>query len=254
MTNFSVFLKKELKEFVKTWTVLILFLLLLSNAIFAPVLAYYTPKLLEMSGLDMGEMIGEMYNQTIESAYQQYYSMQMQMGFLAIVFITCLSVVKEKKDGSAVLTLTKNLSRTSFILGKFVSYAIWYTICYLVSSTTFVLLGKLIFKSGLNKNAFFSLLIFYLLGLLFVATSIFASAISKNILISCLVGFGFYAAIFILASIPYISDYTPGVLANRGYSILYGDYSEILIPILVTLALIVLANILAVLSFQKQEL
>lgn len=254
MNSFRVFLKKELVEFIKTWKLLIMLLLFLSSSVLAPVLAYFTPMLMEMSGFEMGGAAGEVYNQTMESSYTLYYSNQMQMGLLTVVFITCLAVVREKSKGTAVLTLTKNISRRSFILAKFTSYTIWYSAVFVISYLAFALLTQIIFGASMTKDALFSMLVFYLPGLLFVASSIFASCISKNTLISCLIGFGFFALIFILSAIPFINKFTPGMLINNAITILNGNYDNTLIPLITTFAAIVLFTFFGILSFEKQEL
>lgn len=254
MNNFFVFLKKELAEFVKTWKLLIMLLLFLVSSVLSPVLAYFTPTLLELSGLELGGMMEELYNMTMESSYHMYYGNQIQMGFLALIFITCLAVVREKSKGTAVLTLTKNISRATFIISKFTSYVIWYTFVSLVSYGAFALLTQIFFEKSFTKDALVSMLIFYILGILFIASSIFASCLAKNTLTSCLIGFGFYALVFILGTIPYIREYTPGMLNNNAYAILVGDYSNLLIPLITTGACMVLFIFFGILSFEKQEL
>ena len=170
MNNFVVFLKKELKEFVKTWKLLILFALFIVNSFMSPILYHYMPKLLELSGLPGA---AEQFDMSLPQYYTQYYGNQFQAGFLALIFITCLAVVREKQKGTAILTLTKNISRPTFVLAKFVAYVIWYTVVYVISSAAFVAVIKFLLNEGITKYAIASFGLFYLLGLMFTAGAIF---------------------------------------------------------------------------------
>lgn len=254
MKSYLIFLNKELKEFLKTWKFLIMLVLFVSSSVLSPVLSYIMPDLLEKTGLQFNETTQELFAATMESSYTQYFSNQMQMGFLAVVFITCIAVVREKSKGTAVLTLTKNISRSSFILAKFTSYAFWYTLIYVISYGVFVGFTQILMKESINTNAIRAILIFYLAGLFYVASSIFASCIGKNTLIACLIGFGVYAINSILAAIPYINRFAPGTLINISVTGINGNFNNLLKPLIATLILIPVFIIAGIATFSKQEI
>lgn len=251
MNNLIVFLKKELKEFVKTWKLLILLALFIVNSFMSPILYYYMPKLLELSGLPGA---AEQFDMSLASYYTQYYGNQFQSGFLALIFITCLAVVREKKKGTAILTLTKNISRPTFVLAKYISYVIWYTVVYVVSSAAFAAMIKVLINESINKHTIASFGLFYLIGIMFAAGAIFASCIGKNTIVSCLIGFGVYIAVFILAAIPYVNKFTPAMLLDNSITALSGNYENLLIPLLTCIGCTVLFLVLGIVSFEKQEL
>lgn len=254
MKSYFIFLKKEVVEFFKTWKFLIMLILFLSSSVLAPILTYIMPTLWEKIGFNPGDEMSDLFSRTMNTSYTQYISNQMQMGFLAIVFITCLAIVREKSKGTAVLTLTKNISRTSFILAKFTSYAFWYTLIYVISYAVFVGLTQLLIKESFNTNALQAILIFYLAGLFYVTSSIFASCIGKNTLVSCLIGFAIYALNIIFAAIPYLRNFAPGTLINLSVTALNGDFNDLLEPLITTLILIPVLLISGVVVFSKQEL
>jgi len=252
MNNFFVFLKKELKEFVKTWKLLILLAFFLANSLMSPVLAYITPKLLEMIGMTGPGLEGLAPN--LQNFYSQYYGNQFQSGFLSLIFITCLAVVREKQKGTAILTLTKNISRPTFVIAKYVSYVFWYTVIYIISYIPYAIMTKILINEGISKDALISLGVFYIMGLMFASSAILASCIGKNTLISCLISLGIYAVMYILSAIPYVNRYTPAMLVNNSVMIVTGDYSYLLIPMISCIVCTLLFIVIGIMSFEKQEL
>jgi ABC-2 type transport system permease protein len=196
----------------------------------------------------------EQFDMSLASYYTQYYGNQFQSGFLALIFITCLAVVREKKKGTAILTLTKNISRPTFVLAKYISYVIWYTVVYVVSSAAFAAMIKVLINESINKHTIASFGLFYLIGIMFAAGAIFASCIGKNTIVSCLIGFGVYIAVFILAAIPYVNKFTPAMLLDNSITALSGNYENLLIPLLTCIGCTVLFLVLGIVSFEKQEL
>ncbi len=254
MNGFNTFLKKELIEFIKTWKFLIMLALFLASSLMAPVLTYFMPQFIEMSkqaGMDLTN-----YMNSVSDPFIYYFTYQIQMGFLALIFIICISVVSEKTKGTAVLTLTKNMTRKSFILAKFVSYCFWYTIIYVISYLVFLIFSLILLDNYFTAEAFIAALLFYILGLLFISCSVFASSISKKTLGAALISFAFYALVIILSSIPYINKFTPGMLIEASYTYVSAGYDikYLIIPLLVTFASIILTVIGGIVVFERQEL
>ncbi len=257
MKSFGVFLKKEWKEYTRTWKWIVLLLAFLAAAILSPVIMYLIPKMFDMLGTSFdSESYAALFQPTMENSYVQLFGNQSQMGFIALLVIGALSVTSEKTKGTAVLTLTKGLSRTSFVLAKLTAHVIWYTVVYLVSYGIFLLATQLLFGTCVNGTALALMGLFYLYGLFLLCTAIMASCVAKKSLGAMGISFLVYVLMMLLSALPYINEYTPGLLTTYPASIIIGaaSISDLLIPAIETVVLSVVFVILGIARFQKQEL
>ena len=133
MRGFSAFLKKELVEIVRTWRIWVLPGILLFFALTGPIIAIMTPQLLESVGTQPGVVI-QIPDPTYVDAYLQWTKNLQQMVTFAVIIIFGGIISSERKAGTAILVLTKPLSRTAFVLAKYVSSAILLTASVVVGT------------------------------------------------------------------------------------------------------------------------
>lgn len=123
MKAFAAFLRKELLEIVRTWRIWVLPGIVLFVALTGPPLARLTPQILAaVMPAGSGVRI-ELPTPTYLDAYAQWVKNLTQMVTFALVIMWGGLVSGERKSGTAVLVLTKPLSRTAFVLGKALSAA-----------------------------------------------------------------------------------------------------------------------------------
>lgn len=131
MTGFRAFLAKELTEIVRTWRVWVLPGIVLFFAVSGPPLAKVTPDLLRsLVPSGQGGVLVQLPEPTYTDAYLQWTKNLSQIVLFTIIIAFGGMVSAEKRAGTAVLVLTKPLSRAAFISAKYVSQA-----CLVLAST-----------------------------------------------------------------------------------------------------------------------
>lgn len=131
--SFRALLAKDLLEIVRTWRIWVLPGVLLLSAASGPPTAAYTAELLATLG-------GDIFNQAMPEptwvdSYAQWTKNLNQLVVFALIIALGNAISGEKRLGTAILVLTKPVSRAGFVLAKFVSTAI-----LLVSATLVAML------------------------------------------------------------------------------------------------------------------
>lgn len=123
MRGFGAFAAKEAAEIVKTWRIWVLPGIVLFFAATGPVLAKLTPELLRSVATSPG-MVIELPTPTYTDAYLQWAKNLGQLVTFAVIIIFAGLVSAERRSGTAVLVLTKPLSRPAFVLAKYLAAAL----------------------------------------------------------------------------------------------------------------------------------
>jgi len=124
MTAFAAFLRKELLETFRTWRIWVVPGILLFMAVASPVLASLTPKLMESIAAQQPGLTIQVPPPTYVDAYAQWVKNLSQL-ILWVVIIAAGGIVSaEHRSGTAILVLTKPLSRSAFILARALSSAV----------------------------------------------------------------------------------------------------------------------------------
>ena len=105
MRGFGVFLGKEFSEFFSTWRAWVLPIIVVAIGALSPVVANLQPTY----GLPIA---------TTVVAYQHFSSNLIQVVLMAVIISVAGIVSAELRSGTAILMLTKPVSRVSFVLAK----------------------------------------------------------------------------------------------------------------------------------------
>ena len=121
MTRLAAFLGKELTEIRRTWRLWVIPGMLVFFGITSPVIAAVTPALVRsMSAAQPGVVI-RLPPPTALDASAQFLKNLSQFVLLAVVIAGAGAVSGERASGTAILALTKPLSRGAFVVAKIVS-------------------------------------------------------------------------------------------------------------------------------------
>lgn len=121
MTVFLRLLAKELAEIVRTWRLWVLPGLVAFFALSSPVIAELTPALLRTVGEGQAGVTITLPEPSYLDAYVQWVKNLEQLITIALIVSVSGVVAGERASGTAVLVLTKPVSRTSFVIAKFVA-------------------------------------------------------------------------------------------------------------------------------------
>jgi ABC-2 type transport system permease protein len=148
MSGFSTFLSKEFTEIRKTWRIWVIPGMLLFFAITSPILAELTPAIMASVSKGQPGVVVTMPPPTWRDSYAQFLKSLSQMVLIAVVITGAGAVSGERSSGTAVLTLTKPISRASFVLAKIVSQAGLLITATVLSTAVCLVLTKGIFGAA----------------------------------------------------------------------------------------------------------
>jgi ABC-2 type transport system permease protein len=118
MTGFGAFLVKEMHEIRRTWRIWVLPGMLLFFAITSPIIALVTPDVVSSLAGSQPGLVINMADPTATDSFTQFLKSLDQIVLIAVVIAGAGVVSGERSSGTAVLALTKPLSRAAFILAK----------------------------------------------------------------------------------------------------------------------------------------
>jgi ABC-2 type transport system permease protein len=255
MRGFTAFLHKELREILRTWRIWVLPGIVLFFAISGPPLAKITPELLGslMTDQQPGVVI-QLPDPTYVDAYLQWTKNLSQMVLFAVIIMFGGVISAEKKSGTAALVLTKPLSRSAFVLAKFVSQAALVAVPIAAGALatwgiTYATFGEAPLAPLAEATG--AWLVF---ALMFVALMELLSAALDSQAGAAGIGFGAYILLSVAGLWAPMLDYSPAGLVGAPTTIVMDKTAALGWPIAVTLALTALFVAGAVLVFKRREL
>jgi ABC-2 type transport system permease protein len=253
MSGFAAFAGKEAKEILRTWRIWVLPGILLFFALTGPVLAKLTPQLLGAAGGDQlkGLVIP---TPTYHDAYAQWIKNLSPLALLVLLIVYASIISSERKSGTAVLVLTKPVSRTAFIMAKAVVHSAFLAVLVVAGTLVTWGLTAAIFGQAPGSALWSASLVWLVYGVLFIALMTLLSVLIGSSAGAAGVGIGAYALVSIAATWKPLGTYSPAALATVPYSLLAGKDVAVMWPVLTSLLLAAVLFTLAALTFRRSEL
>ncbi len=236
-------LKKEFTEQLRTYKLVIIGGIFLLFAITTPLTLKYLPQLLEFAGTSGMEIV--VPPPTAVESLVEYAGTIGQIGVLLAVLMAMGSIANERRHGTAVITLSKPVSRAAFVNAKLIANSLTFLVSLVVSSLVCYLYTVLLIEEAnlmafLGMNLIVALFLVFCLAVTVLFSSLFRSSLAAGgIALAALIG---QAG---LSAIPGIGDYFPGKLLNWGNVLLAGGDTTYWPALIITAALIVLCPFLA---------
>jgi len=255
MRGFGAFLRKEVSEIVRTWRIWVLPGIVLFFALSGPVLARFQAELIATL-LPAGEsgLTIQVSEPTFADAYVQWTKNLSQIVLFAVIIMFGGMISGEKRSGTAVLVLTKPLSRAAFVVAKFVSYAGLLVVAVIVGALltwgeTYAIFGEAPFTQIAEATVVwlvFALLFVALMELFSAALDSQAGAAGLGFLIWILLGTGaLWGPLF---------RYSPAGLISAPNALILGQAEPLMWPILVSVVLTLVCLLASVAVFRRREL
>ncbi|MBC7220856.1 ABC transporter permease [Candidatus Bipolaricaulota bacterium] len=253
MTGFRAFLGKELREIVKTWRIWVLPGIGLFFAVTGPVIARFTPQLLAAVAPDTG-LVFQIPNPTFLDAYLQWTKNLIQLVTFAIIIIFAGVVSAERRSGTAVLVLTKPLSRRAFIAAKAVAQGAFLMATVAVGAAvtwalTYAVFGEAPLVPFVQATGIWLVWALMVLGIMVFLSSLVGSQAGAA---------GLGLGVFVLFSIGSIWTpvvrYSPAGLLGAPTDVLLGRAGPLLWPVVTGLVLTGISVAAAVVAFSRKEL
>jgi ABC-2 type transport system permease protein len=254
MTGFGAFLRKELTEIRRTWRLWVIPGMLVFFGITSPIIAALTPGLVKsMSGAQPGVVIRIPPATALDAAAAFLKNLD-QFMLIAVVIAGAGVVSGERASGTAILALTKPLSRGAFVLAKILSQITLLVAATVLGTVACLIMTEVIFH-GVDATRLLATVVLWLVyaSLLTVVMTLFSAAFrSRGAAAGA--GLGFYFLTLLLSTweptshysfaglFPAMSDALRGKLVSSGW------------PLATAVIAIVVAAVAAVRIFERQEL
>lgn len=246
-------LRKELLELQRTRRLLVIAVVFVFFGFLSPLTAKLTPEIIKL--LPEGELIAEMIpDPTIADAVIQYNKNISQFGIVLALLMTMGTVVQEKDKGTAALMLSKPLPRAAFLGSKFAALSLAFMMGLVLSGAAAYYYTILLFEAPAIGSWLALNVLMLLFLLVFVALTLLCSVVSRSLIVAGGLGFGAMAIVSLLGLLPAIGDYMPGQLTKWGLGLNTGGAEASWPAVWGSLAIIVVALLMAWAIFRNQEL
>lgn len=242
MKGLGALLKKELKEQLRTYKLVIVGGLFLLFGITTPLSLKYLPQLVKLAG----EQIAiEMPPPTAAQSLAEYAGTIGQVGMLIAVLVAMGSIANERRHGTAVMMLSKPVSRAAFVTAKLIAMSLTFLVSLAVASLfcfgyTVWLIGGASAWAFVGLNLLLGLFLVFCLAVTLLFSSFFKSSLAAG---------GLSIAILIteggVSAVPLIGNYMPWKLLGWGIDLLTGGEDSYWWALAITIALIGLCLYLA---------
>ena len=253
MSGFAAFAGKEAREIPRTWRIWVLPGILLFFALTGPVLAKFTPQILETFAGDQFKGL-VLPTPTYLDAYGQWIKNLSGIALYALIIIYGSIISSERKSGTAVLVLTKPVSRAAFVVAKVVVHSLFLAVVVVAGTLITSGLTVAIFGQAPGSALWSAALVWLVFGVLFIALMTLLSIIIGSAAGAAGAGLGAYALVSAVAIWKPLGTYSPAALASGPASLAAGKDVAVLWPVLTSLLLAVVLVALAAFAFRRNDL
>lgn len=256
MKSLFAFLKKEYTQQLRSSRLMFLGLLFVLFGIMNPAVAKLTPYLMEVmaDSLAQSGMIITDVTVTAMDSWLQFYK-NLPMALIAFVLVESSIFTKEYTSGTLVLSLTKGLERYKIVISKALVLILLWTIGYWLCFGITYGYSAYFWDNSIAQNLMFSVLCWWIFGVLVVALMVLFSTVTKSNTGVLLGTGGVVLAAYLIGLLPKCSKYMPTFLAD-GNSLIYGlaEKKDYLPSFLIAIAVICICFVISIPIFNKKQL
>lgn len=254
MRGFTVFLGKEFAEIFSTWRIWVLPMIMIGIGILSPITAELMPQLVASMAESTPGLVIELPPSSILDSYAQFSQNLTQIVLIAVIIAVAGMVASEKRTGTAILMLTKPVSRASFVLAKVISNITLLVGATVIGTGVFWAASQVFFVNEFTDRMLAMVGLWLLLAAMMIAIMALFSVLLGSQAGAAGAGLGVYLAMSILGLWRPAAEYSPAGLIGLGDRILAGTETVVIWPALTAVAVAVLATAAAVLVFRRQEI
>jgi ABC-2 type transport system permease protein len=254
MIHFVVFFKKETKESIRTYALLIMAVVFAVLGIMNPLVAKLTPELIP-------KLMPEGINITMAEpssldSWSQFFKNIQQMGLVVTMLVFSGSLPNEVAKGTLINLLTKGLSRRAVIFAKYAAMAAIWTLSMAISLVVTWTYTIYFFPDGKAQHVLLAAFWLWTFGAFLLAVMLCAATLVVSSYGSLLISGAAVVTLMILNVIPAVQKYNPLSLAGRNMDLVTGNIGPAsLVPaLIITLVAIPLLILLAAQKFAKKQL
>ena len=249
-------LKYDFYHLRKTSKFIVFPIVIIIFAILSPITARYMNELLDLALADSGINI-TLTDPVVLDSYLQYIGNLYETVLFVVLFVGVGFFIKDKTKGLLPLVLSKPISKTKYLISKFVSLNILILVSLLIGYLVFSYYTYFIFNEIDMFGMFLTTILFFVYVIYLLSISLFTATYFKSYLAAVSVTFGIYIFTSMLTIFEVsVFNYLPGVIVNSSIDILVGVevIGDVLLNVGVTLLLSTIFIYLAIKRFRKQDI
>jgi len=254
MKGFGVFLAKELWEIRRTWRIWVIPGLTIFFAITGPFIALLTPALVESLAGSQPGMVIKVPDPTARDAFGQFLKNLSQVVMIALVITGAGTVSGERSSGTAILVLTKPVSRAAFVVAKVVSQQILLVGSTILGVIVTVAVTAALFDQLPVRDLVAASAIWLAFALLFAGIMVLFSVLFQARGAAAGAGIGTLFVVLILSAWEPVSRWTFAGLPGASAAALGARPVFVVWPLVTALVALVAAVAAAVGIFAKKEI
>ena len=254
MSGLGAFLRKELTEIVRTWRIWVIPGMLVFFGITSPIIAALTPALVQSMTASQPGVVIRIPPPTALDAYTQFLKNLDQFVLIAIVITGAGSISGERSSGTAILALTKPLSRGAFVVAKVISQAIVLAAATALGTAACLAVTAVVFPGGDGARLVTTVALWLLYASLFVVVMTLLSASLRSRGAAAGAGLAFYFLALLLSSWGPMARYAFFGLFPAMRDALMGRPLSLGWPLATAVVAVAAGTVAAIGLFERQEL
>jgi ABC-2 type transport system permease protein len=254
MTGLGAFLRKEVTEIRRTWRLWVIPGMLVFFGVTSPIIAVLTPALVKSMTATQPGVVIQLPPPTALDAYGQFVKNLQQFVLIAVVIAGAGVVSGERSSGTAVLALTKPLSRGAFVVAKILSQSALLVAATVLGTAACLVMTAVVFDTADAARLVTAVALWLLYALLVVVVMTLFSATFRSRGAAAGAGLAFYFLTFLFSGWGPATRYGfVGLLPAMRHA-LVGQAVASGWPVATALGAIVVGAVAAVGIFKRQEL
>lgn len=253
MSGLLHFLGKEMKELVRTWRLPVIGGVVLLFALTGPLLALATPALLKSMEASQPGVVIRLPDPTWVDAYAQWVKNLGQIVAFVAIIAAGGSVAGEVASGTAMLVLTKPVSRAAFVVAKVIGLIALVAGCVVAGAALTQAVTLAVFGEAPAVELWVPTLSWLALAALLISITVALSTVVST-LAAAGIGVGVFFAVSLAALWAPLQRYTPVGLTSAPAEYLAGKDPELLVPVATSLLGVVVITALGAWLFSRREL
>jgi ABC-2 type transport system permease protein len=253
VSGFVRFLGKEFVEIGRTWRLPVVGGVVFFFALTGPILALMTPQLIESMQSSQPGVVIQMPEPIWRDAYAQWVKNLSQIVAFVTIIAASGAVAGEVASGTAMLVLTKPVSRAAFVVAKALSFFALVAGTVLLGTAITQLVTFAVFGEAPNAELWAPTLAWLVFAALLISVSVLLSTMVST-LAAAGIGVGVFFAISAAALWGPAVRYTPAGLVGAPFDLLMGGEPALVWPIVTAMATAAALVALGAWVFSRREL
>jgi ABC-2 type transport system permease protein len=249
-----VFLAKELKEIVRTWRIWVLPAILIFLGVLSPVTAKLTPALVQSVTGDQPGVVLELPDPTTVDAYLQWTKNLVQIVLIAVIISTAGTIAGEKRSGTAILVLTKPVSRQAMVVAKVLGNLVLVIGGTVAGALACLGATAVLFEVSSVPEFAGATALWLVLAVLFLCVMTLLSVLIDSQAGAAGIGLVVYLALAVLNAWGPAKEYSPAGLLGAADAVATGQDVAVLWPVLTAVGASVAIVVAAAWAFRRVEL